>query len=232
MPGLHLPSPVFLGLFVCRALVSPVKLDCKPLSNHTFPLSGNFPQMETIFSFSQPSPPASWALPIGSIKQLTPLSGSYQDSWGPVEKKKEALSSGTQYPSLSKACPWHRVCHLLVDRTEGGHYATSPGGTAFPAFPCLSREGLWHQYKWWFRCFLILIPPSYLLSGCVCKLPLWVVPACFLLREIQPPSWQEPPRFPKGQQTFQGPGSRKREFPQWARMEISHKRLHHSGLHL
>lgn len=90
----------------CLALSDWIRSPKQPHSPHRMETS----QKETIFSFSRPSPPASWALPIVSIKQLMSLSGTCQDSWGPVRKKSEPISSETQCPPSSKAFPWHRVC--------------------------------------------------------------------------------------------------------------------------
>lgn len=148
----------------CLALSDWIRSPKQPHSPHRMETS----QKETIFSFSRPSPPASWALPIVSIKQLMSLSGTCQDSWGPVRKKSEPISSETQCPPSSKAFPWHRVCGQSSAPWQDRRWSLVE--SPFQLFHCLSREDLWALLKATginksgeFRgSFLILTPPSYL----------------------------------------------------------------------
>lgn len=133
MHGLCLLSPIFLGLLMCRALASLVRLDWGPLCDPNSPPNGNFPQRETTFSFPQ----TSQALP---IKQLTPFSGSCQDSGSLVWKKRESISSGTQCPPLRLSTAqglWPVIYPLTGLRVVTIH--PLPEGTPFPSFSLLVK---------------------------------------------------------------------------------------------
>lgn len=128
-------SFILLGLLVFRVPASLVRLDWEPLKDHTFPARWKLPSDRNhFFLFPTISPslsgPAYWLL-----KQLMPFSCSCQDSWAPVGKKREPISSGTKCPpeqGLSPAQGLWSFYPLTGPRMV-------PGGITFPSFSLLVK---------------------------------------------------------------------------------------------